>query len=191
MNSFSGRVDERSFTICSGEMNLRLFCLERFTCVVPAWHCQVGSNCTCFENCFVPGWVKHNVQTVFWKWKHQVGSNTLLVDPTTGVEYRGREYPWGVVNIEDQVMMMMMVVEMMMVMVMVMVMMTFSGQISLNLECLKVSLWLHISYKKEFYISSNSDIFQDHCDFMPLRNLVLAHHMQDLKDVSLSSSSSS
>jgi len=54
-----------------------------------------------------------------------VGSNTLLVDPATGVEYRGREYPWGIVNIEDQ----------------------------------------------------------DHCDFMPLRNLVLAHHMQDLKDV--------
>ena len=25
------------------------------------------------------------------------------MDPKTGVEYRGREYPWGVVNIEDQV----------------------------------------------------------------------------------------
>jgi len=54
-----------------------------------------------------------------------VGSNTVLRDPATGRAYRGREYPWGTVNIEDQ----------------------------------------------------------DHCDFMPLRNLVLAHHMQDLKDV--------
>ena len=41
---------------------------------------------------------------------YQVGSNTLLVDPATGVEYRGREYPWGIVNIEDQVKMMMMMV---------------------------------------------------------------------------------
>ena len=40
---------------------------------------------------------------------YQVGSNTLLVDPATGVEYRGREYPWGIVNIEDQVKMMMVV----------------------------------------------------------------------------------
>ena len=46
--------------------------------------------------------------------KCQVGSNTLLVDPATGVEYRGREYPWGIVNIEDQVKMMMM---MMMIMI--------------------------------------------------------------------------
>ena len=30
---------------------------------------------------------------------------------------------------------------------------------------------------------SLSWMFEDHCDFMPLRNLVLAHHMQDLKDV--------
>ena len=41
---------------------------------------------------------------------YQVGSNTLLVDPATGVEYRGREYPWGIVNIEDQVKMMMVMV---------------------------------------------------------------------------------
>ena len=31
-----------------------------------------------------------------------VGSNTSLVDGD-GTKYRGREYPWGVVNIEDQV----------------------------------------------------------------------------------------
>ena len=31
-----------------------------------------------------------------------VGSNTSLVDGD-GAKYRGREYPWGVVNIEDQV----------------------------------------------------------------------------------------
>ena len=43
---------------------------------------------------------------------YQVGSNTLLVDPATGVEYRGREYPWGIVNIEDQVKMMMMMMVM-------------------------------------------------------------------------------
>ena len=33
----------------------------------------------------------------------QVGSNTVLRDPETGTKYRGREYPWGTVNIEDQV----------------------------------------------------------------------------------------
>ena len=33
----------------------------------------------------------------------QVGSNTVLRDPETGAKYRGREYPWGTVNIEDQV----------------------------------------------------------------------------------------
>ena len=49
---------------------------------------------------------------------YQVGSNTLLVDPATGVEYRGREYPWGIVNIEDQVKMMMMMVPMVMMMMM-------------------------------------------------------------------------
>jgi len=53
-----------------------------------------------------------------------VGSNTTLTDPETGLRYRGREYPWGCVNIEDK----------------------------------------------------------DHCDFLALRNLVLAHHMEDLKE---------
>ena len=46
---------------------------------------------------------------------YQVGSNTLLVDPATGVEYRGREYPWGIVNIEDQVKMMMMMMVLMVI----------------------------------------------------------------------------
>ena len=32
-----------------------------------------------------------------------VGSNTTLTDPETGLRYRGREYPWGCVNIEDKV----------------------------------------------------------------------------------------
>ena len=31
-----------------------------------------------------------------------VGSNTSLTDDE-GTKYRGREYPWGVVNTEDQV----------------------------------------------------------------------------------------
>ena len=31
-----------------------------------------------------------------------VGSNTTLTDDN-GTKYRGREYPWGTVNIEDQV----------------------------------------------------------------------------------------
>ena len=31
-----------------------------------------------------------------------VGSNTTLTDEY-GTKYRGREYPWGTVNIEDQV----------------------------------------------------------------------------------------
>ena len=26
------------------------------------------------------------------------------------------------------------------------------------------------------------NLFQDHCDFLALRNLVLAHHMEDLKE---------
>jgi len=53
-----------------------------------------------------------------------VGSNTVVTGGD-GAKYRGREYPWGTVNIEDS----------------------------------------------------------KHCDFMALRNLVLAHHMQDLKEV--------
>jgi len=53
-----------------------------------------------------------------------VGSNTTLTDDD-GTKYRGREYPWGTVNIEDQ----------------------------------------------------------GHCDFSPLRHLLLATHMQDLKEV--------
>lgn len=53
-----------------------------------------------------------------------VGSNTTLIDGN-GTKYRGREYPWGTVNIEDQ----------------------------------------------------------GHCDFSPLRHLLLATHMQDLKEV--------
>jgi len=53
-----------------------------------------------------------------------VGSNTVVTGDD-GAKYRGREYPWGTVNIEDS----------------------------------------------------------NHCDFMALRNLVLAHHMQDLKEV--------
>merc|ERR1719410_2164999 len=53
-----------------------------------------------------------------------VGSNITITDQDTGVRYRGREYPWGCVNIEDK----------------------------------------------------------DHCDFLALRNLVLAHHMEDLKE---------
>ena len=32
-----------------------------------------------------------------------VGSNTTISDPATGLRYRGREYPWGCVNIEDKV----------------------------------------------------------------------------------------
>lgn len=52
-----------------------------------------------------------------------VGSNTIVTDDE-GNMCRGREYPWGNVNIEDK----------------------------------------------------------DHCDFLALRNLVLAHHMQDLKE---------
>ena len=32
-----------------------------------------------------------------------VGSNMTLTDPETGHRYRGREYPWGCVNIEDKV----------------------------------------------------------------------------------------
>ena len=32
-----------------------------------------------------------------------VGSNTTLTDLETGLRYRGREYPWGCVNIEDKV----------------------------------------------------------------------------------------
>jgi septin family protein len=31
-----------------------------------------------------------------------VGSNTTLTDDE-GTKYKGREYPWGMVNIEDQV----------------------------------------------------------------------------------------
>ena len=32
-----------------------------------------------------------------------VGSNTIVEDPVTGLKYRGRKYPWGCVNIEDEV----------------------------------------------------------------------------------------
>ena len=32
-----------------------------------------------------------------------VGSNMTTTDPETGLRYRGREYPWGCVNIEDKV----------------------------------------------------------------------------------------
>ena len=32
-----------------------------------------------------------------------VGSNTLMEDPGTGARVRARSYPWGCVNIEDQV----------------------------------------------------------------------------------------
>ena len=32
-----------------------------------------------------------------------VGSNMTITDPGTGQMYRGREYPWGCVNIEDKV----------------------------------------------------------------------------------------
>ena len=32
-----------------------------------------------------------------------VGSNITITDQDTGVRYRGREYPWGCVNIEDKV----------------------------------------------------------------------------------------
>ena len=32
-----------------------------------------------------------------------VGSNMTITDPSTGQMYRGREYPWGCVNIEDKV----------------------------------------------------------------------------------------
>ena len=32
-----------------------------------------------------------------------VGSNTLMEDPATGARVRARSYPWGCVNIEDQV----------------------------------------------------------------------------------------
>ena len=32
-----------------------------------------------------------------------VGSNMTITDPETGLRYRGREYPWGCVNIEDKV----------------------------------------------------------------------------------------
>ena len=32
-----------------------------------------------------------------------VGSNMTITDPATGQMYRGREYPWGCVNIEDKV----------------------------------------------------------------------------------------
>jgi len=53
-----------------------------------------------------------------------VGSNATLTDEE-GNKYRGRVYPWGTVNIEDE----------------------------------------------------------GHCDFSPLRHLLLATHMQDLKDV--------
>jgi len=53
-----------------------------------------------------------------------VGSNTTITTED-GTKFRGREYPWGVVNIEDQ----------------------------------------------------------GHCDFSPLRHLLLATHMQDLKEV--------
>jgi len=52
-----------------------------------------------------------------------VGSNTVVMDEM-GNKVRGREYPWGNVNIEDK----------------------------------------------------------DHCDFLALRNLVLASHMQDLRE---------
>ena len=58
---------------------------------------------------------------------YQVGSNTLLVDPATGVEYRGREYPWGIVNIEDQVKMMMMLMTMMTMMMMMVLMVIAMG----------------------------------------------------------------
>ena len=53
-----------------------------------------------------------------------VGSNTVMEDEE-GRSVRGREYPWGTVNIEDQ----------------------------------------------------------DHCDFVALRTLLLATHMQDLREV--------
>lgn len=32
-----------------------------------------------------------------------VGSNIVISDQETGAMYRGREYPWGCVNIEDKV----------------------------------------------------------------------------------------
>ena len=32
-----------------------------------------------------------------------VGSNTLMEEPGTGARVRARSYPWGCVNIEDQV----------------------------------------------------------------------------------------
>ena len=32
-----------------------------------------------------------------------VGSNITITDQNTGQMYRGREYPWGCVNIEDKV----------------------------------------------------------------------------------------
>jgi septin family protein len=66
----------------------------------------------------------------------------VITDPESGARYRGREYPWGTVNIEDQV----------------------TPRAARGL-CRP----------------------QDHCDFMALRNLVLAHHMQDLKEVTIHS----
>ena len=68
-----------------------------------------------------------------------IGSNTTLTDDE-GNKYRSREYPWGVVNIEDQV----------------------------RSPC-KISHYLLLT--------------QSHCDFTPLRHLLLATHMQDLKEV--------
>ena len=71
-----------------------------------------------------------------------VGSNATLTEED-GTKYRGREYPWGTVNIEDQV-----------------------G---------------HGAHAHS--IRSNYQSIQGHCDFTPLRHLLLATHMQDLKEV--------
>ena len=98
VNSFSGRVDERSFAICSGETKYYTSISFFFFLVwsIPVELLWGSQNCYLIQAC--------GNKTVFFTFiSWQVGSNTLLVDPATGVEYRGREYPWGIVNIEDQV----------------------------------------------------------------------------------------
>ena len=84
-----------------------------------------------------------------------VGSNTLIEAPDGGdKKIRGRRYPWGVVDVR------------------------YSFKFFSNLHPFQItSLFIYIS--KTFIQIEN----MEHCDFVPLRNMLIRTHLQDLKEV--------
>ena len=49
------------------------------------------------------GWQQFRWKVLLYLANLKVGSNITITDPDSGLRYRGREYPWGCVNIEDKV----------------------------------------------------------------------------------------